>query len=140
MNRRAMGDKIEKKYFSIGEVADQLKVSASLIRFWETQFEEVKPRKNKNGVRQYTKSDIEVLHTIYHLVKEKGYTLGGAKEMMKEKPTTNLNETVEIITRLENAKAFFKRLKVGIENWEAEQNAENETEQPIAPSATTSFE
>lgn len=76
--------KIEKKYFSIGEVAFTFKVAPSLIRFWEKEFEILSPQKNRKGNRQYTNSDILNFKLIYHLVKEKGYTLQGAKEFLKE--------------------------------------------------------
>lgn len=71
---------IEKKYFGIGEVSRLLDVNASLIRYWESQFSEIKPRKNKNGVRQYTRTDIDSLRKIHHLIKVRGFTLLGAKE------------------------------------------------------------
>lgn len=103
---------IEKRYYSIGEVAEIFSVATSLIRFWESQFEEIKPRKNKNGVRQYTKLDIEAIQTVFYLVKEKGYTLHGAKELLKEKP--EVHETMEIIDKLENVKRFLISLKGGL--------------------------
>jgi len=104
---------IEKRYYTIGEVAKKFGVATSLIRFWESQFEMIKPRKNKNGVRQYTKEDLEVLSTVYHLVKEKGYTLNGAQEIIRSKPKTN--ETIEIIDSLERVKSFLLELKEKIE-------------------------
>ncbi len=100
---------IEKRYYTIGEVAKKFDVSTSLIRFWESQFEMVKPRKNKNGVRQYTKEDLETLKTIYHLVKEKGYTLSGAQEILKKK--TDVSDTVEMIQSLENIKRFLLEIR-----------------------------
>lgn len=74
---------IEKKYFSIGEVADMFKVATSLIRYWEGEFEIIRPKKDKKGNRRFTKEDIENIRLIYHLVKEKGYTLQGAQEIIK---------------------------------------------------------
>ena len=74
---------IEKKYYSIGEVAEMLKVATSLIRFWETEFDIIKPKKNRKGNRQFTKEDIENVKLIYHLVKDRGYTLQGAKVLLK---------------------------------------------------------
>ena len=67
-----------KVYYSIGEVADMFGVNTSLIRFWEKEFDVIKPHKNKKGNRQFTKADIDNFHLIYHLVKEKGMTLKGA--------------------------------------------------------------
>ncbi len=100
---------IEKRYYTIGEVAKKFEVSTSLIRFWESQFDIIKPRKNKNGVRQYTKEDLEILGTIYHLVKEKGYTLSGAQEILKN--GNGVSNTVEIIRSLEKVKAFLLELR-----------------------------
>ena len=73
---------IERKYYPIGLVAKDLGVAPSLIRFWEKQFPEIKPKKNKNGKRLYTKKEIEKIHLIFNLVKEKGYTLSGAKAQL----------------------------------------------------------
>ncbi|MEX2593254.1 MAG: MerR family transcriptional regulator [Anditalea sp.] len=74
---------IEKKYYSIGEVADMFKVATSLIRYWEGEFQIIKPKKDKKGNRRFTKDDIEKIRLIFHLVKEKGYTLQGAQEIIK---------------------------------------------------------
>ena len=76
--------KTEKLYYSIGEVADMFKVNSSLIRYWEKEFSIIKPQKNKKGNRFFTKSDIENFHLIYNLVKERGMTLKGAKQKLKE--------------------------------------------------------
>ncbi len=100
---------IEKRYYTIGEVAKHFDVTTSLIRFWESQFDIIKPRKNKNGVRQYTKEDLEAIRTIYHLVKEKGYTLNGAQEIIRNKP--DISENVELIGTLENLKGFLLELR-----------------------------
>ncbi|MFD2999018.1 MerR family transcriptional regulator [Pontibacter diazotrophicus] len=101
---------IEKQYYSIGEVAAQFDVAPSLIRFWETEFEQLKPKKNKKGNRQYTPKDIENLRTVYHLVKERGYTIQGAKEMMKNK-SVQTKDKIEIIESLEKVKAFLQGIK-----------------------------
>jgi DNA-binding transcriptional MerR regulator len=101
---------IEKKYYSIGEVAALFKVAPSLIRFWETEFEVLAPKKNKKGNRQYTKEDIDNLKVIYHLVKEKGYTLQGAKEALKNNRIKPVDK-VEVIKSLEKVKEFLVELK-----------------------------
>ena len=85
---------IEKLYYSIGEVAEQFNVAPSLIRFWETEFDILQPKKNRKGNRQFTKEDIDQIRVIYHLVKEKGFTLSGAKEMLK-------NDAVAIKDKME---------------------------------------
>ncbi len=100
---------IEKRYYSIGEVAERFGVATSLIRYWETHFDTIKPRKNKNGARQYTKNDIEAIQLIYHLVKEKGYTLNGAKETLKSgEPVKGKLDAIE---KLGKVKAFLLDLK-----------------------------
>jgi DNA-binding transcriptional MerR regulator len=77
-------DKLTKLYYTIGEVAEMFDVSASLIRYWESEFNYLKPQKNNKGDRRFTKQNVEQLNVIYHLVKEKGYTLDGAKRELKE--------------------------------------------------------
>ena len=74
-----------KLYYSIGEVADMFGVNTSLIRFWEKEFDVIKPHKNKKGNRQFTKADVDNFHLIYHLVKEKGMTLKGAQQQLKNR-------------------------------------------------------
>ncbi len=75
---------IEKLYWSIGEVAEQLGVNTSLIRYWEKEFGSLKPKRTGKGDRLYTKKDIEQLQRIQHLVKEKGFTLQGAREQLRK--------------------------------------------------------
>ncbi|NOY37184.1 MAG: MerR family transcriptional regulator [Chlorobi bacterium] len=76
--------KIEKLYYSIGEVAKMFQVNTSLIRYWEKEFDIIRPKKNKKGNRLFTPGDIENFHIIYHLVKERGMTLKGAKKKLRE--------------------------------------------------------
>jgi len=101
--------KVEKLYYSIGEVARMFDVNTSLIRFWEKEFDIIKPKKNKKGNRLFTQKDIDNLHIIYHLVKEKGMTLKGAKKKMKEnKEDTEHN--FEIVRSLEQIKEMLTDL------------------------------
>jgi len=101
--------KVEKLYYSIGEVAKMFNVNTSLIRFWEKEFDIIKPKKNKKGNRLFTQQDIDNFHIIYHLVKEKGMTLKGAKKKMKEnKEDTEHN--FEIIRSLEQIKEMLTDL------------------------------
>jgi DNA-binding transcriptional MerR regulator len=105
--------KIEKLYYSIGEVAKIFTVNTSLIRFWEKEFDIIKPKKNKKGNRFFTKQDIDNFHLIYHLVKEKGLTLSGAKKKIKE----NKEDTVhnfEIVQSLTNIRSLLIELKDGL--------------------------
>ncbi len=98
--------KVEKLYYSIGEVAGMFNVNTSLIRFWEKEFDIIKPQKNKKGNRLFTQKDIDNFHIIYHLVKENGMTLKGAKKKMKEnKEDTEHN--FEIIKSLESIKEML---------------------------------
>lgn len=99
----------DKLYYSIGEVAKAFDVNASLIRYWEQEFPILKPKKNKKGNRYFTPEDLKNLKIIYHLVKEKGYTLDGARIAL----TTNskISETVSMIDRLEFVKAELLKLK-----------------------------
>lgn len=87
------------------------KVNASLIRFWEKEFEVLKPRKSNKGNRLYTKKDIQNLRAIYHLVKEKGFTLQGAKEKLKEKPLDEQDRNREAIEKLQRVKTYLLDLK-----------------------------
>ena len=99
-----------KLYYSIGEVAEMLDVNTSLIRFWEKEFIILKPKKNKKGNRQFTNEDLANLRMIYHLVKERGYTLQGAKEKLKGGRATAKKE-VEIVESLSRLKEFLLDIK-----------------------------
>jgi len=101
---------IEKLYYSIGEVAKMFGVSTSLIRFWENEFSILKPKKNKKGNRLFTKKDINNLQTIYHLVKEKGFTLEGAKKKLKENKVEVLDK-VSVRQSLQKLRDFLIELK-----------------------------
>ena len=101
---------IEKLYYSISEVADMFGVNNSLIRFWEKEFDIIKPKKNKKGNRMFTKDDIENFRVIYHLVKERGFTLHGAQQKLKENKSDTVNK-VEVIHRLAKVKEFLLDLK-----------------------------
>ena len=102
--------KIEKIYYTIGEVAELFEVNQSLIRFWEKEFDILKPQKNKKGNRLFTKTDLDNLRLIYHLVKERGYTLQGAKEKLRQNREDVIN-AMEIIDSLNKVKGFLLDLK-----------------------------
>ncbi len=104
---------IEKLYYSISEVADMFDVNNSLIRFWEKEFDIIRPKKNKKGNRMFTKEDIENFRVIYHLVKERGFTLQGAQQKLKENKTDTVNK-VEVIHRLGKVKEFLLDLKENV--------------------------
>lgn len=100
----------EKRYYGIGEVAKAFDVNTSLIRFWEKEFDVLKPKKNAKGNRKFTPEDITNLKFIFHLVKERGFTLEGAKTHLKEEKQKSL-ATFEIINKLEDVKAQLIKIK-----------------------------
>lgn len=98
-----------KLYYSIGEVAAMLDVNPSLLRFWESEFDCIRPVKNKKGTRSYTQKDIELLQRIHHLTKECGFTLEGAREQLKN--NTVLDERMQMVENLKSVKNFLIELK-----------------------------
>lgn len=100
----------EKLYYGIGEVAEAFGVNTSLIRFWEKEFDAIKPKKNAKGNRKFTSEDIKNLQLIYHLVKERGFTLEGAKTHLKEEGHKTLTN-FEIIRKLETIRSTLTQLK-----------------------------
>ncbi len=101
---------IEKLFYSIGEVAKMFNVNTSLIRFWEKEFDIIKPKKNKKGNRLFTKEDIENFHIIFHLVKERGMTLKGAQQKMKENKDDAIHN-LEVIQNLHNIRQMLLEMK-----------------------------
>ncbi|MEX1188006.1 MAG: MerR family transcriptional regulator [Bacteroidia bacterium] len=99
----------EKLFYSIGEVANRYQVNTSLIRFWEKEFDVIKPRKNKKGNRLFTKADLRNFDLIFHLVKERGFTLEGARMKLKIQPESSENE-LEVVRKLEKIKGFLSEL------------------------------
>jgi DNA-binding transcriptional MerR regulator len=100
----------DKRYYRIGEVAKAFNVNASLIRFWDKEFDIINPKKNNKGNRLFTKEDIDNLQMIYHLVKEKGFTLEGARKKLKEKPEIT-KENHSIVSKLEAIRAELIQIK-----------------------------
>lgn len=110
--------KIEKEltklYYSIGEVADLFDVSNSLIRYWESEFKQLKPQKNRKGDRRFTVKDIRVLEQIYTLVKERGFTLDGAKKEMRSgsKSTSKSDPShLEVVEKLKSTLSKLEALR-----------------------------
>lgn len=99
-----------KRYYSISEVAEMLGVSASLIRFWESEFDELRPHKNSKGERRFTSDTIEQLEIIYQLVKVRGFTLHGAKQELK-KERDRLKEKQKLIEKLREIRKGLELLK-----------------------------
>jgi DNA-binding transcriptional MerR regulator len=102
--------KIEKVYYTIGEVAEMFDVNTSLIRFWEKEFDVIKPKKNKKGNRLFTKQDIDNFHIIYHLVKERGMTLKGAQKKMKDNKEDTVNN-FEVVKTLKSIREVLLEIR-----------------------------
>lgn len=101
---------IGKLYYKIGEVAEMFQVNTSLIRFYEKEFDIIKPHRNKKGNRLFTQNDVDNFHMIFHLIKDKGYTLDGAKAHLKQRNTSN-PDTQEIIRSLQRVKRFLLEIR-----------------------------
>jgi DNA-binding transcriptional MerR regulator len=99
----------QKQYYSIGDVAAMFKENTSLIRYWENEFSILKPKKNKKGDRFFRPEDIKNLKMIYHLLRERKYTIEGAKEFIKNNKAAG--EKHEMIESLEKIKSFLIELK-----------------------------
>ena len=105
----------DKLYYSIGEVAQMFEVNTSLIRFWEKEFVVIRPKKNKKGNRMFTKKDVDNFHLIFHLVKEKGYTLKGAKESLaQENNKVKVDTEMELVKTLKDVRTFLVKLSDGL--------------------------
>lgn len=100
----------DKLYYTISEVADMFDVNTSLIRYWEKEFTIIKPKKNKKGNRLFTEKDIENFRIIYHLVKERGMTLKGAKRKLKENKDDTLNN-FEVVKSLQDIKDMLLEIR-----------------------------
>ena len=101
---------IDKLFYSIGEVAKKYNVNVSLIRFWEKEFDILKPKKNKKGNRMFTKKDMQNLDVIFHLVKERGFTLEGAKKKLKENKKDTI-DNITIVNKLKEIRTFLTDLR-----------------------------
>ena len=107
---------LTKLYYSIGEVAEMFEVNTSLIRFWEKEFKTIQPKKNKKGNRMFTPKDIEQLRVIYHLLKERGFTIEGAKRKLKDNKEETIN-TTELVNKLRYVRAELEKIKNQLEKW-----------------------
>ncbi len=105
--------KVEKLYYSIGEVASMFNVNTSLIRYWEKEFDVLQPKKNKKGNRLFTSKDIDNIYIIYHLVKERGMTLKGVKKKLNENREDTINN-VEVVKSLQNIKNLLLEIREGL--------------------------
>ena len=107
---RSVEEKNTKLFYTIGEVSEMFNVNASLIRYWEKEFNVLKLRKNRKGNRLFTPKDIDLLHMIYHLVKERGYTLEGAKKKIQESGD-EIQQKLEMVKSLKKMRSFLLELK-----------------------------
>jgi len=103
----------EKLYYTMGEVTALMNVAPSLLRFWEKEFEVLSPKKNKKGNRLYTKADIDTIRLIFHLTKEKGYTLHGAKEKIRTS-RQSAEKNMAILESLKKVRQFLVEMKDGL--------------------------
>jgi DNA-binding transcriptional MerR regulator len=102
----------QKHYYSMGEVADMFRVNQSLLRFWEAEFSILQPKKNKKGDRYFRPVDIKNLHLIYHLLRQRKYTIEGAKDFLKK--SSKAEEKFETIKKLEELKRFLLEMKASL--------------------------
>lgn len=100
----------DKLFYTIGEVAEMFDVNPSLIRFWETEFPQINPVKGARGVRRYNQQSIDVIRRIYHLTRECGFTLSGAKDQLRA-DSSSLDEKMQLVQTLNETKAFLLQLK-----------------------------
>jgi DNA-binding transcriptional MerR regulator len=111
-----MGDKSDKKqklFYSIGEVAQMLGEQTSAVRYWEKEFDIIKPQKNKKGNRMFTNEDVENLKIIHYLLKEKGMTIAGVKKKMSENPD-DVRKNHEVIESLKKIKKLLVKIRDNI--------------------------
>ncbi|MFT3748551.1 MAG: MerR family transcriptional regulator [Agriterribacter sp.] len=103
----------KKQYYSIGEVSAMFQLNTSLLRYWETEFDILKPRKNRKGDRHFRPEDIKNLYLIHHLLRQRKYTIEGAKDYLK-KNKYRAQQNFELIQRLQKLKGFLLELKAGL--------------------------
>ncbi len=111
----------EKLFYSMGEVAEMFDVNASLIRHWEAQFSVIRPKRNKKGNRLFSPQDVENLKLIYHLVKERGMTLEGAKKALRQQPAEGgMERDAELMERLQRIRALLVEVREDLKAGEGE--------------------
>ena len=123
---------VKKIYYSMGEVAEMFDVSPALVRHWESQFDCIKPHRNKKGNRMFTEADVEKLKQIYHLVKERGMTLKGANKALKRGSTNEIVRDTELLERLQRIRAALVEVREELKAGDGEQLLDEETSQEVA--------
>ena len=129
----------EKLFYSMGEVAEMFDVNASLIRHWESQFSVIRPKRNKKGNRLFSPRDVENLKLIYHLVKERGMTLEGAKKALRQQPAEGgMERDAELMERLQRIRALLlAEVREDLKAGEGEILAGADAEVPAAEAGAT---
>lgn len=131
----------KKLYYSMGEVAEMFDVTPALIRHWESQFDCIKPHRNKKGNRLFTPEDVEKLKHIYHLVKERGMTLKGANQVLKRAKSSEVAQEMELLERLQRIRATLVEVRESIMAGEGEQVVEDDAlVEPVAEPVVASGE
>lgn len=113
-----MEDKLSKKFYKIGDVAEILDIPTSTLRFWEKEFTIIKPKRNAKNVRVYTVKDIESIKMIYYLVKEKGLKLDAAQAMIKRN-RDGISKQFEVVERLKKMREQLLQLDGALSSIEA---------------------
>ena len=116
----------KKMFYTMGEVAEMFDVRPSLLRFWEGEFDILKPKRNKKGNRMFTPADVENLKLIYHLVKERGMTLDGAKRAMKRNRRSELSRDAELLERLQKIRSALAEVRDGLRDGAGDEAFANE--------------
>ena len=122
---------VKKIYYSMGEVAEMFDVSQALVRHWESQFDCIKPHRNKKGNRMFTEADVEKLKQIYHLVKERGMTLKGANKALKRGSTDEFSRDTELLERLQQIRAALVEVREELKAGDGEKLLDSD----VVPSA-----
>ena len=122
---------VKKIYYSMGEVAEMFDVSQALVRHWESQFDCIKPHRNKKGNRMFTEADVEKLKQIYHLVKERGMTLKGANKALKRGSTDEISRDTELLERLQQIRAALVEVREELKAGDGEKLLDSD----VVPSA-----
>ncbi|MBR5850107.1 MAG: MerR family transcriptional regulator [Alistipes sp.] len=124
----------EKLFYSMGEVSEMFDVNPSLLRYWEEQFPMLKPKRNRKGNRHYTPQDLELIKTIYHLVKERGMKIEGAKRALREQSRSGeVQRNTELMERLQRIRALLEEVREDLKAEEGELISDEE----MAESAPT---
>lgn len=123
----------EKLFYSMGEVAEMFDVNQSLLRHWEAQFSVLRPKRNKKGNRLFSPQDVENLKLIYHLVKERGMTLDGARKALRQRRTDEVSRDAELAERLQRIRALLVEVREDLKEPEGAVYADREAAETAVP-------